>query len=150
MEKYLGWGREKRLPHCESNSGGTGETNSLRRMDLQNDAEPPSILQDRREDHRTSLILTRLLTSLINRNSGSKALAPLYLLSRVWSHCLMYASYLVPESFFVLLLEERCVQVQALQRRVPGPSLSQMLFTKSLRSCTLYCTEGIYQFNLLQ
>ena len=31
---------------------------------------------------------------------------------------------LVPDSFFVFLLEEMFVQVQALQQRVPGPSLS--------------------------
>ena len=47
------------------------------------------------------------------------------LLSIICPNCAGTQLFLVPDSFFVfLLLEESFVQVQALQPRVPGPSLS--------------------------
>ena len=53
-------------------------------------------------------------------------LVSLYLLGPEFAPTVHARSYfLVPCSFSVLLLEERCVQVQALQQRVSGPSLSQ-------------------------
>ena len=44
--------------------------------------------------------------------------------SRICPNCAYTHSFLVPYSFlYILLLEERCVQVETLQQRVPGLSL---------------------------
>ena len=49
----------------------------------------------------------------------------MYLLSSICPNCACTQLFLVPTVSLYLLLEERCVQVQALQPRVPGPSLSE-------------------------
>ena len=116
--------------------------NSLRRMDLQNDGRTSSLYKTEEKTTGTSLIPTRVL-GLLNQQKLIKGFGLFVSLVQSLSHCPMYAVSFSPTEFLcILLLEEQCVQVQALQHRVPGPSLSQMLSLQSHSELHLILYRG--------
>ena len=137
MEKYLGLGLEKRdYLTVKVTRGRRWEEQSKKELDLENDGRTSSLYKrQNRRPRGWGPYWLGFLASLINRN-WSKALDSLYLLSRICPTCPMCAVNFNPiECLCILLLEERCVQVQSTAAQNPrSQSVSRWpKFAKSLR-----------------